>query len=123
MLRPANSTTSLTQLLLYAQIGDMARKITERAYGIHAHPSYQAIIELNDSIHKLAATFPSRFNITTDNGSIRPFNPDGTALDFQPYLVQLALQQQLIRLNLPFLTRGHADSRFAYSREVIIRSA
>ncbi|GAA6004210.1 hypothetical protein JCM10207_002484 [Rhodosporidiobolus poonsookiae] len=114
--------TPMTASVVRAQYSLLVKKITDTAFGIEPC-KYSAILELDAELRAFEASFPSCYNLPTDEqGRIR-FSVPPSLTEMRCALIQLCLSAEFVRLHRPFLVLAASDEQYQHSREQCVKYA
>ncbi|GAA5875578.1 hypothetical protein JCM8547_007586 [Rhodosporidiobolus lusitaniae] len=115
--------TPMTSLLCKMKLAVLARKMNDRAFGIHPVP-YEEILALDAELKELEEGIPARYKFRLDPSGalIRP-SAHVTVTEMRACMVQISLAGEFLRLHRPWLLLAANDPRYQYSRNQAVHWA
>ncbi|GAA6026076.1 hypothetical protein JCM10207_003005, partial [Rhodosporidiobolus poonsookiae] len=115
--------TPMTSLLAKMRLAVLARKMNDRAFGIHP-VQYEEILALDAELREFEESIPSRYQLRLDlsGALIRP-SAHVTVTEMRACMVQISLAGEFLRLHRPWLLLAASDPVCQYSRSQAIKYA
>ncbi|GAA6027501.1 hypothetical protein JCM8097_007893 [Rhodosporidiobolus ruineniae] len=115
--------TPMTSLICKMKLAVLARKMNDRAFGIHPVP-YEEILALDAELKEFEMSIPARYQLRLDPSGalIRP-SAHVTVTEMRACMVQISLAGEFLRLHRPWLLLAANDPRYHYSRNQAIHYA
>ncbi|GAA6007893.1 hypothetical protein JCM10207_004915 [Rhodosporidiobolus poonsookiae] len=115
--------TPMTSLLAKMRLAVLARKMNDRAFGIHP-VQYEEILALDAELREFEESIPARYQLRLDPSGalIRP-SAHVTVTEMRACMVQISLAGEFLRLHRPWLLLAASDPVYQYSRSQAIKYA
>ncbi|GAA5825624.1 hypothetical protein JCM11251_000314 [Rhodosporidiobolus azoricus] len=115
--------TPMSSLICKMKLAVLARKMNDRAFGIHPVP-YEEILALDAELREFEESIPSRYQLRLDPSGalIRP-SAHVTVTEMRACMVQISLAGEFLRLHRPWLLLSANDPRYQYSRNQALQYA
>ncbi|BGO99472.1 hypothetical protein RTBOTA2_002639 [Rhodotorula toruloides] len=115
--------TPMTSLIVKMRLAVLARKMNDRAFGIHPVP-YEEILALDAELREFEESIPSRYQLRLDPSGalIRP-TTHVTVTEMRACMIQISLAGEFLRLHRPWMLLAATDKRYQYSRSQAIKYA
>ncbi|GAA5885525.1 hypothetical protein JCM6882_007453 [Rhodosporidiobolus microsporus] len=115
--------TPMTSLICKMKLAVLARKMNDRAFGIHPVP-YEEILALDAELREFEESIPSRYQLRLDpSGALNRPSAHVTVTEMRACMVQISLAGEFLRLHRPWLLLSANDPRYQYSRNQAIQYA
>ncbi|KAK4056927.1 hypothetical protein OIO90_002177 [Microbotryomycetes sp. JL221] len=109
--------TPMTSLLLRAKLAVMAKKINDKAFGIHPC-SYSTVLELDRDLKEFEDSIPSRYQLRLDSvgALVRP-SAHVTVTEMRACMLHISLCTEFIRIHRPWLVLAGSNELYQFSRD------
>ncbi|GAA5997852.1 Zn(II)2Cys6 transcription factor [Rhodotorula paludigena] len=115
--------TPMTSLIVKMKLAVLARKMNDRAFGIHPVP-YEEILALDAELREFEESIPARYQLRLDaSGALARPSPHVTVTEMRACMVQISLAGEFLRLHRPWMLLTGSDKRYVYSRNQAIKYA
>ncbi|GAA5956238.1 hypothetical protein JCM21900_006579 [Sporobolomyces salmonicolor] len=113
--------TPMTSLIVKMKLAVLARKMNDRAFGIHPVP-YEEVLSLDAELREFEESIPARYQLRLDPSGalIRPA-AHITVTEMRACMIQISLAGEYIRLHRPWLLLSGQNKTFQYSRDQAIK--
>ncbi|GAA6060966.1 hypothetical protein JCM10212_006548 [Sporobolomyces blumeae] len=113
--------TAMTSLIVKMKLAVLARKMNDRAFGIHPVP-YEEILAIDAELREFEEAIPSRYRIRLDPSGalIRPA-AHVTVTEMRACMIMISLAGEYLRLHRPWLLLSAQNKAFQYSRDQAIK--
>ncbi|KAM0787567.1 hypothetical protein ACM66B_003637 [Microbotryomycetes sp. NB124-2] len=115
--------TPMTSLLLRAKLAVMAKKINDKAFGIHPC-SYSTVLELDKDLKEFEDSIPSRYQLRLDSvGALVRRSPHVTVTEMRACMLHISICTEFIRIHRPWLVLAGSNELYQFSRDRLIQYA
>ncbi|GAA6058122.1 hypothetical protein JCM3770_005950 [Rhodotorula araucariae] len=115
--------TPMTSLIVKMRLAVFARKMNDRAFGIHPVP-YEEILKLDAELREFEEAIPSRYQLRLDpSGALHRRTTHVTVTEMRACMIQISLAGEFLRLHRPWMLLVSSDKRYQYSRNQAIKYA
>ncbi|BGP39792.1 hypothetical protein JCM10450v2_003763 [Rhodotorula kratochvilovae] len=115
--------TPMTSLIVKMKLAVLARKMNDRAFGIHPVP-YEEILALDAELREFEESIPSRYQLRLDpSGALSRPTTHVTVTEMRACMVQISLAGEFLRVHRPWMLLAGSDKRYQYSRNQAIKYA
>ncbi|KAK4051192.1 hypothetical protein OIV83_003014 [Microbotryomycetes sp. JL201] len=115
--------TPMTSLLLRAKLAVMAKKINDKAFGIHPC-SYSTVLELDRDLKEFEDSIPSRYQLRLDSvGALVRRSPHVTVTEMRACMLHISICTEFIRIHRPWLVLAGSNELYQFSRDRLIQYA
>lgn len=122
-----STPTSMSYFLQRIRLSEICRTIVDsipRYLGDIDMVDYDQIIALDDQFEDLIKSFPVFFHLDEESRLLsRGTDHTFPHIATQRYLIHLGALNRRCKLHQPYLIRGFVESKYAFSRDVCLRSA
>lgn len=122
-----STPTSMSYFLQRIRLSEICRTIVDsipRFLDDIDMVDYDQIVALDDQFEDLIKSFPVFFHLDEESRLIsRGTDHRFPHIATQRYLIHLGVLNRRCKLHQPYLIRGFVESKYAYSRDVCLRSA
>ena len=126
--KPMSQPTSMSYSILRIRLAEISRNIVDRNPALlenSTSTSYNDVMDFDTELQTFINDIPSFFCMD-ESALIETFHLDpakAKIIKFQGYMIHTMIYGQRCKLHLPYLTRGYTESKYAYSREMCIKTA
>ncbi|GAA5939391.1 hypothetical protein JCM3775_001696 [Rhodotorula graminis] len=115
--------TPMTSLIVKMKLAVLARKMNDRAFGIHP-VQYEEILALDAELREFEDAIPSRYQLRLDpSGALSRPTAHVTVTEMRACMVQISLAGEFLRVHRPWMLLAGSDKRYQYSRNQAIKYA
>ncbi|GAA5850183.1 hypothetical protein JCM9279_003560 [Rhodotorula babjevae] len=115
--------TPMTSLIVKMKLAVLARKMNDRAFGIHP-VQYEEILALDAELREFEEAIPSRYHLRLDpSGALSRPTAHVTVTEMRACMVQISLAGEFLRVHRPWMLLAGSDKRYQYSRNQAIKYA
>ncbi|GAA5859877.1 hypothetical protein JCM1840_001777 [Sporobolomyces johnsonii] len=113
--------TPMTSLIVKMKLAVLARKMNDRAFGIHPVP-YEEVLALDAELREFEESIPARYQLRLDpSGALLRPAAHVTVTEMRACMIQISLAGEYIRLHRPWLLLSGQNKTFQYSRDQAIK--
>ncbi|KAL4778545.1 hypothetical protein BJX76DRAFT_132329 [Aspergillus varians] len=121
------SVPTLTSYLIYrANLSRLCREVVDSMPPISQdhEPCYDTILALDERFQEFFADLPLCYRLDPESiEQSRPLSVDRPYIEWQRTTAHISIHTRLCRLHRPYHLKGMTDPKYAYSRQVCVRSA